>query len=92
MPGHTCFKSPVYVPPPSDNSEEYYEEEYEIESYTPIYYPEDTTNNGPDDTHINTNLNYLPTYLPLLVVFSTLVPIATSLMTNLGLKVLTPIL
>ena len=43
-------------------------------------------------TLTSTLLNYLPTSLPLLGVFSTLVPIATSLTTNLGLKVPTPIL
>ena len=46
---------PPYVAPPSENSEEYNEEDYEIEVYTPTYYPEDTTNDGPDDDiNINT--------------------------------------
>jgi len=48
-------KNIVYVPPPSEDSEEYNEEDYEIEVYTPTYYPEDTTNDGPeDDININT--------------------------------------
>jgi hypothetical protein len=40
----------------------------------------------------STLLNYLPTYLPLLGVFLALVPIATSLTTNPGLKIPTLIL
>ena len=45
----------VYVPLPSENSEEYNEEEYEIPDYTPIFEPEDTFDSGPeDDININT--------------------------------------
>jgi hypothetical protein len=76
---------------PTDNSEEYNEKDYEIEAYT-------FTTLKILPTMVltmiltSTLLNYLPTYLPLLGVFLTLVPIATSLTTNPGLKIPTLIL
>ena len=41
--------------PPSENSEEYNKEDYEIPDYTPIFEPEDTFDSGlEDDININT--------------------------------------
>jgi len=40
---------------PSEHSEEYYEKQYDIAEYTPIFEPEDTFENIPDDdANINT--------------------------------------
>ena len=54
-----CRDIPSHNPPPyvepSEDSEEYYEEEYGFAEYTPIFEPEDTFENGPeDDETINT--------------------------------------